>query len=600
MAIMIGGRNPIGGGVSDFAKAPSAITANNAVFKAQRMGTAIMNAERPSNLWYKVTDQTTYWYVYALMDWYRSEVSIFSTIILRSTTELLRHGITFRPRFARKCDECGYESQSVIRKCPVCGSYHMRMPDPTQKDYFRRPNGRSFIDEANDNGQSLLDVVRAYTDSEYQNNQAYMLCVTGDFVDPMTGRLQRAFPLEFIAQDPKFVKNLFNDTGKPGVKWGFTRDNRNMLINLVADDEVEDNRSAMERVLDLDMPEVRNLGMGSMDGLTYDDEVLDAYTRDGKELYPAYWQIGSSYGATGEYWLYTQEEVYQDQWFRPSLTYGMPIALDIEDDLLTYHYIEKHNLKKYKYGYVRSILFLPGFSDDDVEDITKGIKDILATNDNSIPIVCPPPQMPGTAEMKAQNLELGTESSQDLMIIKNDIRDRLTAIYGVPNLFAGDVEASGGMNNESQQITVFDRYLMDKYDRLDRLLGWFLSWFPLITDWELVINRPSKAYTDAKRRLDKIQEAQLMKSLGFEIFMEDGEFRYSEEPMDQIDRREQKAMAKAQAEQQAEVPPEDGMLPGDGEGPPERDSARRADDEIDESKNEVELSERESAEAAEV
>ena len=31
-------------------------------------GVSIGNAERPSNLWYKVTGQSTYWYMYALMD----------------------------------------------------------------------------------------------------------------------------------------------------------------------------------------------------------------------------------------------------------------------------------------------------------------------------------------------------------------------------------------------------------------------------------------------------------------------------------------------------------------------------------------------------
>lgn len=119
--------------------------------------------------------------------------------------------------------------------------------------------------------------------------------------------------------------------------------------------------------------------------------------------------------------------MYEDKWFKPSLTYGVPIWYDIEDDLLAYHYIEKHNLKKYKFGYVRKMVILPGFNDEDAEDIAQGVKDVLATNDNSIPIICTPPQMPGVAEQKAQTLELGTESSQDLLQVKNDIRDRLCA-----------------------------------------------------------------------------------------------------------------------------------------------------------------------------
>jgi hypothetical protein len=527
-----------------------------------RVAAKIGNAERPSNIWYRLNGQTAYWYMYALMDWYRSEVSVLSTIIQRSTSELFRYDLTLDPAFVLKCCDCGYETQTLVDECPVCHSKHLRHPDPTQKDYFRRPNGKSFIDEANDNGQSLKDVLRSYAESEWQNNQAYTLCITGDIYDDHTGELISTRPLEFISVDVKYVRYLYDETGKPGTDYAFTRDNRNMLLDL-----------------------------------SQDPDAVNDVSAEGKVLYPAAWKVGNNYGATGKYWLYTQEEVYQDHWFRQSLIYGIPIWYDIEDDLLTYHYIEKHNLKKYKFGFVRKMIILPGFNDEDVEDITKGIQDVLATNDNSIPIVCTPPQLPGTAEMKAQTLELGTESSSDLMQIKNDIRDRLCAHGGVPNLFAGDVEASGGMNNESQQITIYDRYLMDKYNYIDAQCRWIMSWFPKITDWVLTINRPSKAYTDNKKRLDKIQEAQLMKQLGFKVYQSDGEFYYSNEPQDQVQQEQQEAQQQAAAAQTPDGGMMGGMaggvLPGDGEGPPEKGTARREDSEIAGSKDEVEQSMRE-------
>lgn len=517
------------------------------------------NAERPSNIWYRMNGQSTYWYMYSMMDWYRSEVSVLSTIITRSVSELFRYDLELKPKFARKCQDCGYESQTIISECPACKGHRLRKPDPSQKNYFKRPNGKSFIEEANDNGQSLKDVLKMYAESEWQNNQAYTICITGDIIDRETGRLDKAIPLEFISVDPKFVKYLYDDTGKPGKTFAFVRKDRNMLINMIED-----------------------------------EETVNAVTDEGLELYPAAWQVGSNYGGTGRYWLYTQEEVYQDHWFRQAMTYGVPIWYDIEDDLLTYHYIEKHNLKKYKFGYVRKMIILPGFNDEDVEDITKGIQDILATNDNSIPIICTPPQMQGVAEMRAQTLELGTESSADLMQIKNDIRDRLCAHGGVPNIFAGDVEASGGMNNESQQITIYDRYLMGPYSYVDRQCKWIMSWFPKITDYELSLMRPSKAYTDTKRMMDRIQEAQLMKSLGYDIYFVEGEFRYSEEPVDQVQRKQQEAM------QQQMMAGGMGLMPGDGDGPPEEGTARREDADIDASKDEIDLAKRDADDSPEV
>jgi len=544
--------------LSDFGT--DADAAADLVNHSSRVNESIGNADRPSNVWFRMNGQSTYWYMYALMDWYRSEVSVLSTIIMRSVQELFRYDLELRPRFYLKCVDCGYESQTIIDTCPVCGKHRLRHPDASQKEYFKRPNGKSFIEEANDNRQSLKDVLMAYADSQYQNNQAYITCITGDIYNKETGHLERAYPLEFISFDPKFVKYLYDDTGKPGRIYGFTRDNRNRLIDL-----------------------------------SQTPEVLDDLSAEGKELYPAAWQIGSNYGGTGRFWLYTEDEVYQDHWFRQSLIYGIPTWYDIEDDLLTYHYIEKHNLKKYKYGYVRKMVILPGFGPDDVEDLTKGIQDILAKNDNSIPIICTPPQMANVAEMHAQTLELGTESSSDLIQVKNEIRDRLCAHGGVPNLFAGDVEASGGMNNESQQITIFDRYLLGPYNRVDRLCKWIMEWFPQITDWELVLMRPSKAYTNVKRTMDRAQEAQMMKQLGYDQAYNNGQYWYTEEPIDQIQRKEQERVQAQQLAMQYR-----GLLPGDGYGPPEKGTARREDGDIDASKDEVDLSKREADEAQEL
>ena len=537
-----------------------AVTLAKTINAGNRVSAAIRNGDRPSNVFYRWTEDNSYWFMYAIMDWYKREVSVLSTIVNRTATELFRHDLSLRPKFALKCEECGEEFQEFASRCTSCGGYQLRRPDPTQKRYLVRPNGRSLIEEANDSGQSLLDVLRAYAESEILYNQGYMLCVTGDVVDG-DGKLIRAYPLEFLAQDPKYVQSLYDETGKPGTKWAFTRDDRNTLINMDTD-----------------------------------ENVVNIVSEEGLRLYPAYWKIGENPGATGTYWVYSREEVYQDHWYTQTMTYGIPIWLDIEDDLLTYHYLEKHFFKRYKFGYVRKILILPGFSEDDVEDITKGVQDVLSTNDNSIPIICTPPQLSGTAEMKAQTLELGTEDGAEALQVKSDIRDRLCAHGGVPNLFAGDVEASGGMNNESQQITVFDRYLMDKYNRIDNLCAWVLSWYPQITDWELCINRPSKAHTDAKRRMDKMQEAQMMKSLGFDIWFVDGEFRYSEEPVDQVMRREQERAMQAQAQQEIA---DGGLRPGDGDGPPEDGTARREDPEIGESEDEVDLSKREADDALE-
>ena len=88
-----------------------------------------------------------------------------------------------------------------------------------------------------------------------------------------------------------------------------------------------------------------------------------------------------------------------------------------------------------------------------------------------------------------------------------------------------------------------------------------------------------------------------MKQLGFQIFYRDGEFWYSDQPIDQGAASASSELQEGQAKQQLK---ESGILAGDGEGPPERDSLRREDPDVGASKDEVELASKESARAAEV
>ena len=156
------------------------------------------------------------------------------------------------------------------------------------------------------------------------------------------------------------------------------------------------------------------------------------------------------------------------------------------------------------------------------------------------------------------------------------------------------------MNNESQQITIYDRYLTDKYGFVDRQCRWIMSWFPKITDWELVLDRPSKAYSDRKKRLENMQEAQMMKNLGFDIYYQDGEFHYSEEPLDQIQREEQEQQQAMQGMPPQGPVPDGGLMPGDGDGPPEKGTARREDPEIGQTEDDIDLAKREASDAMEI
>lgn len=537
---------------------------------------AVGGGERPEDIYYRVTRQNNWWAAYTDMYKMFQENSLAFTLASRSATELTRFDIIMKPKFAKKCDHCGYESRTMIDICPECGfgPEHLHRPDKKQLDLLKKPNGRTWIEEANNSGQTLKELVKSFAFTQYQLNQAYLVCNTRTTYDAENGKKAITYPEEFLVIDPIRVQQLFDDSGELGKTYGFTMDNRNKMLAL---------------------------------GDPKDADEIFRLNEEGKQIYPAAYKVGNNVGASGKYWLYMDQEVYQAHWFRPALTYGVPIWYSIWDDLRAWNSLEKHFFKKYFYGFTRKLMFIPGVQDDDIDEVTKGITDVLAKNDNSIPIICMPPVIGQTAEMRPYAIDLGTEDDRNALATKDNIMNRVCAFIGVPNIFAGDVEQSGGMNNESQQITVFDRFLTEKLSYIDDLLKrGVMCWFPGITDWEMVMDRPTKSETDAKKRIDKIQEMTMMKQAGFLVEWVDGEFHYSQRPFDQERmlkeaamqdqmQTQQMAMMQAQTMQpQGDAGPEDnGILPGDGEGPKERGSARREDAEIDASKDEIEQSMRE-------
>ena len=544
---------------------------------------AVGGAQRPDDIYYRMTRQNNWWAPY--LDVYKmfQENSLAFTLALRSAVELTRFDIIAKPRFAKKCDRCGYTSQTMIDECPECHAdyTHLRRPDERKKETLRKSNGKTWIEEANNNKQPLKELIKSFAFTEYQLNQAYLVCSTRVTYDEENGEKILNIPVEFLTIDPIRVQQLFDDTGEFGTVYGFTMDARDKMLNLAGT-----NDNDIENILNLN------------------DE--------GKQIYAASYKVGSNLGASGQYRLYTNEEVYQAHWFKPAMTYGIPIWFSIWDDLRAWNALEKHFFKKYNYGFTRKLIFIPGVQDEDIDEVTKGVTDVLAKNDNSLPIICTPPTMGQTAEIRPYALDLGTENSQDALAVKDDIRNRVCAFVGVPNLFAGDVEQSGGMNNESQQIVVFERFLTEKLAYIDDLLSWFSSWFPAFNeDWVLVMDRPSRTEVDARKRIDKMQEAKMMKELGYLQEYYDGEFHYSRRPFDQQQMLEQYEMQKKQMQQQMQMqqmmamqqqqgtdeeafPEEDrGILPGDGDGPPEKGSARRENPEIDGAKDEIDQVKRE-------
>src|SRR5574340_726623 len=91
-----------------------------------------------------------------------ANVSIFADIVLTLKQEVSRRGMVWKPRFACKCPVCGSEYIEEKQQCD-CGCVLLQKPDRTQIQKFRNAAGKSFVESANLNGQSLESILEENT-----------------------------------------------------------------------------------------------------------------------------------------------------------------------------------------------------------------------------------------------------------------------------------------------------------------------------------------------------------------------------------------------------------------------------------------------------
>ena len=117
----------------------------------------------------------------------------------------------------------------------------------------------------------------------------------------------------------------------------------------------------------------------------------------------------------------------------------------------------------------------------------------------------------------------------DYVSVKDDLRDRISAFYGVSKVFMADNTTSGGLNNEGMQILVTNRAVQKAQTVYNNYVFPFLVKQFGITDWNLKLP-PSEEEDEIailRKREIEVNIAASTKNLGFEVDMdEEGNFTF--------------------------------------------------------------------------
>jgi len=295
-------------------------------------------------------------------------------------------------------------------------------------------------------------------------------------------------------------------------------------------------------------------------------------------------------------YLFDSEVIHVSK-FNPSETYGWSPILTIFEKALTLIGMDK-NLFRYFFERRMPASMMMVFTDDP-ESLKRERENIASQtrqDPNYIPMVAVSSRnQRGRVEM----LRLfHTLQEMDYLPVRNEIRERIAAMWGVTPAWQGAPEAFGGLSTQTQQLVVMSRVVEGDQRIFHEKV------FPLllenmgVTDWEIALPNPEEK-AEATRISFAQQRAQVVmmyQQLGFDVRLKDdsvdldeAEFVISGIPVPLAQMQgEQMAIAVKQMEEQAamqeeqmnemaaqqpgmagvnQAPGNTGAAPAGGEGP---------------------------------
>ena len=412
---------------------------------------------------------------------------IARTCITQLKQEVFRRGYVWEKAFEAKCNDCGKEHKRPVTVCARCGSEDLKIPDPKELQY-----AEDFIEGyVNKSEQLFIDVFKELEDDLNIMDDAYIVLVKEYFLDG-NGKIRMHRIKEIYRGDPVTMAIYSDELGQRGTK-GFTCINHRHVIS-------QDPHEACE-VCGSDLAPVH-----------YVNRV------NGKDQY------------------FVKGEVLHFSKYSPSRLYGMSPVITLYNHITTLIAMENYVNSSYtKSRMPKGLLAVQTRNMDSMRTFWRSVKEKMETDPHFIPV------MGIEAEGGKGAVEwvkfMDSLKEMDYVSVKDDLRDRISAFYGVSKVFMADNTTSGGLNNEGMQILVTNRAVQMAQNVYNEYVFPFLVKQFGVKDWVLKLPPSEEEDEIASLRKKEIEVniAASIKNLGFEVDMdEDGNFTYEKpEPVEE-------------------------------------------------------------------
>ena len=230
----------------------------------------------------------------------------------------------------------------------------------------------------------------------------------------------------------------------------------------------------------------------------------------------------------GEEQWYMKGEVVHFSKYAPSRLYGLSPIITLWNHVTTLIAMENYVNQSYsKRRMPKGLLAVQTRNIDSMKTFWRAVKEKMESDPHFIPV------MGIEAENGKGSVEwikfMDSLKEMEYVSVKDDLRDRISAFYGVSKIFMADNTTSGGLNNEGMQILVTNRAVQMAQNVYNNYVFPFITKEFGLTDWELKLP-PSEEEDEIavlRKREIEVNIAASTKNLGFEVDMDEkGRFTY--------------------------------------------------------------------------
>jgi len=431
------------------------------------------------------------------------ECLVLRSILNHLNVETFRKGWGWKPKFVVKCLECDEEYQQQVETCTKCGG-GVRKADRSQIEY-----ADALMGAKNSMQQDFLEVLREIEMDLDIVDDAYIVLTKEYYVDPKTKKPMFFRIKEISRADPIFMRILAD---KRGVRGG------SQYTSLV-------DRSFRTSDKDEKCP------------------------KTGMPVVPIHFM---NLAGVGKGQVYTEGEVVHLSKWSPSKLYGRSPVATMWRQVNTLIAMDNYVYSAYqKRRMPRGVMVIKSSNLETVERTARNIQEHLERDPNYIPTIGVETES-GRGGIEYVRM-MDTLEELQYIPMKDDIRQRISAFYGVSNVFMNDV-SGGGLNNEGMQIVVSNRSISYAQSIFNRVLFPVLMEAFSITEWHLRLNPHEEEDEIMNMRRDEmaIRNMIQMKQAGFEANLRDGiddeilHFDFRQPSDEEIAQQQQEAQAAQQ------------------------------------------------------